>query len=157
MRVQNYIFAGALYSQLPIVCIAFLFESVTSSSASKCSYYQSSVNTLSKVMYSVLFQNAHCQTAVRLSKCANSIVIRVYLCFGRLQCALKYVLACRIYNIISSSSFLWFYRVVRTLTARTMLVSIWVVSTVTFFKVWGCQPHAETLWSRDSSVRVTMR
>jgi hypothetical protein len=40
--------AGARYRKLPIVCIAFLFELVTSCSASKCPYYQSIVNTLSK-------------------------------------------------------------------------------------------------------------
>jgi hypothetical protein len=69
---KSYISAGAFYRKLPFVCIAFLFELVTSSSAYKCLYYQSSVNTLSKVMYSVLFQMACCQTVVRSVLIASS-------------------------------------------------------------------------------------
>ena len=80
-----------------------------------------------------MFQIACCENVGPLSKCANSIVIQVYLCLGPLQCALKDVLACRIYDIISSSSFIWFYSLVRTLTARTMLASICGASTATFF------------------------
>jgi hypothetical protein len=50
MRVQNYFSTVALYRKLPIFCVAFLFELVTSCSASKCSYYQKDVNTISKVI-----------------------------------------------------------------------------------------------------------
>jgi hypothetical protein len=47
---KNYLSPGALYRKLPIVCFAFLFELVTSCSAYKCSYYQTGVNTFSKVI-----------------------------------------------------------------------------------------------------------
>ena len=52
MRVQNPPPppAEAVYCKLPIVCVAFLFELVTSCSASKCPYYQKGVNTFSKVI-----------------------------------------------------------------------------------------------------------
>lgn len=152
---KNYFSAGALYRKLPIVCVAFLFELVTSCSSSKCSYYQVSVNTFSKVIV-WCFQIACCKTVGRLSKCANSIIIQVYLCLGPLRCTLKSVLACRIYDIVSSSSFIWFYRLVQVLTARTMLASIWGASTVTFFKGWHCQPHAKTpSWrATESSFRL---
>jgi hypothetical protein len=45
---KNYFPAGALYRNLPIVSVAFLFELVVSCSASKFSYYQKGVNTFSK-------------------------------------------------------------------------------------------------------------
>jgi hypothetical protein len=50
------------------------------------------------------------------------------------------------------------YSLVRTLTVRTMLASICGASTVIFFKVWHCQPHAKTSsWrARESFLRFTI-
>jgi hypothetical protein len=60
--------------------------------------------------------------------------------------------------IISSSSFVWFYSLVRTLPTQTMLASMWGALAVTFFKGSGCQMHSKTPSSRtrDSSVKVTV-
>ena len=98
----------------------------------------------------MLLQIACCKTAGRLSMCANSIVIQVYLCLGPLQCALKNVLACRTYNIVSSSSSIWFYSLVRTVTARTVLASIWGTSTVTYLLTYLLTP-----WSRVLLEKLT--
>lgn len=106
---KNLFFAGALYRKLPIVCVAFLFEPVTSCSASKCPYYQKGVNASSKVIVCCFRL-----LVIKLSDAFRSVLIA-----SSFRWALKNVLACRIYDIISSSSVIWLYRLVRTLTAWT--------------------------------------
>lgn len=133
MRDQKLSFPWSPLSQVAdrLFCLSFrtshfLFRLQVFVLSDRCEYIQQG--------YSVLFQIACCKTVGRLSKCANSTIIQVYLCLGPLQCTLKNVLACRIFDIISSSSVIWLYSLVRTLTARTMLASIQGASTVNSLK-----------------------